>query len=144
MKHGKSIDELSVGDTSSTFTKISSELIEQFGQVTGDVNPIHMDEEYANNTVFKGRIAHGIFSLGLISAVIANKLPGVGAIYLSQTARFMRPAMLGDTVKAEVSVTDINKEKNTVTLRTTCYNGSGDMLMDGEAVVLAPRNESLA
>lgn len=135
---GKSIDEMSIGD-SAQFTKTVSETdIYQFAGITGDFNPFHVDEEFASKTFFKGRIAHGMLLGGFISTVVGCHLPGPGAIYVQQQLKFLAPTRIGDTVTTKAEVTDIDNEKNRVTLRTTCTNQEGTMLLDGEAVV-SPR-----
>jgi len=125
-----------VGDKASTSKTITDEDIQSFANLVGDYNPVHVDDQYAHNTRFKGRIAHGVLALGLISAVIGNKLPGPGTIYLSQTARFLRPVRPGDTITATVEVVQIKYEKHILVLRTSCVNQPGELVLDGEAVVL--------
>ncbi len=112
--------------------------IQAFAAVTGDENPVHMDEAYAAATPFKGRIAHGMLSAGYISAVLGVDLPGPGAIYLSQSLRFRRPVRIGDTVEAKVTVAAIDPEKARVTLETVCSVG-GKPVVEGEAVVMVSR-----
>ena len=109
-----------------------------FAAVTGDDNPLHLDETFAATTPFGGRIAHGMLSAGYISAVIARKLPGSGAVYVSQTLRFRRPVRIGDCVTARAEITAIDSERARVTLTTTCHV-AGKVVVDGEAVVVAPR-----
>ena len=109
--------------------------IELFAEVSGDHNPVHLDEEYAANTPFGGRIAHGILSASFISAVIGNDLPGRGAIYLGQTLKFLAPVRIGDTITASVEVIALREEKRIVTLRTDCTNQHGTLVLTGEAVV---------
>ncbi|TWI66966.1 3-hydroxybutyryl-CoA dehydratase [Desulfobotulus alkaliphilus] len=136
---GLSIDQISMGD-SATFTKTISESdVYQFAGVTGDLNPAHINEEYAKGTVFKTRIAHGMLSAGFISAVLGTRLPGPGTIYLRQELKFLAPVRIGDTITAKVEVTGLLVEKNRVTLRTTCTNQEGTLVVDGEALMSPPK-----
>lgn len=129
---------MNIGDKAS-FTKTVTETdVYLFAGVTGDFNPAHIDEEYAKKTYFKKRIAHGMLSAGFISNVLGTKLPGAGAIYMKQELAFLAPVYMGDTITAQVEVTDINKEKNRVNLKTTCTNQDGTVVLDGSAV-LSPR-----
>jgi 3-hydroxybutyryl-CoA dehydratase len=116
--------------------------VRAFAEVTGDHNPVHLDEEYAASTRFGRRIAHGMLGASLVSAVLANELPGRGTVYLSQTLRFTAPVFLGDTVTARVVVKALREDKPVVTLETFCTNQRGERVVEGEAVVLAPRAES--
>lgn len=104
-------------------------------KISLDTNPLHLDEDYAKNTIFKGKIVHGILGAGLISGVIGTKLPGKGAIYLSQNLKFLAPVRIGDTIRAEVKVIDLDKEKRKVGLKTICTNQEGVIVIDGEAKV---------
>jgi 3-hydroxybutyryl-CoA dehydratase len=105
--------------------------IAAFADLCGDHNPIHMDEEYAKKTVFGGRIAHGVISLGLLSAAMAQ-LPGL-PIFMSQSVRFLRPVRIGDTITASVEVTDMRPDKGIVMLKNTCTNQKGEVVIEGEA-----------
>ena len=132
---GKSVDEMTIGE-SAQFSKTISEFdIYQFAGVTGDFNPAHIDEVYAASTFFETRIAHGMLSAGLISAVIGNQLPGNGAIYMKQELNFKAPVRIGDTITARVEVTEIDTDRNRVRLSTTCSNQSGNLVLDGFALV---------
>lgn len=136
---GLTIDQMSIGD-SATFTKTISESdVYQFAGVTGDLNPAHINEEYAKGTVFKTRIAHGMLSAGFISAVLGTRLPGPGTIYLRQELKFLAPVRIGDTITAKVEITGLLLEKNRVTLRTTCTNQDGVLVVDGEALMSPPK-----
>ena len=139
MEIGKTIEEIAVGDVASVARTVSDADVSLFAGVTGDINPVHLDEEYAKGTFFKGRICHGMLSAGLISAALANKLPGIGTIYLGQNLKFMAPVRIGDTVRAEVEVTDLNVEKNIAKLRTTCTTQDGTVVIQGEATVMPPK-----
>ncbi len=132
---GKSVDEMTIGE-SAQFSKTISECdVYQFAGVTGDFNPAHIDEVYAAGTFFETRIAHGMLSAGLISAVIGNQLPGNGAIYMKQELNFKAPVRIGDTITARVEVTEIDTDRNRVRLSTTCSNQSGNLVLDGFALV---------
>ncbi|HOL16624.1 MAG TPA: MaoC family dehydratase [Bacillota bacterium] len=124
-----------VGDRASVRRTITEADIVNFAGITGDYNPIHVDEEYAKTTIFGGRIAHGIFSAALISNVLGNKLPGPGCIYLEQTLRFLAPVRIGDTIEAEVEVIEIIEAKRRLRLSTTCKNQDGKIVLNGEALV---------
>ena len=107
-----------------------------FSRISLDKNPLHLDDEYAKKTIFKGKIVHGLIGAGLISAVIGTKLPGTGTIYLSQNLRFCAPVRIGDKITARVEITNINQEKRSVELKTICINQEGIIVIDGEAKVL--------
>ena len=133
---GLTIQELTVGQSASTAKTISESDIYLFAGLTGDLNPAHVNQEYAAGTQFRGRIAHGMPSAGLISAAIGMQLPGPGTIYLSQSLKFLSPVRMGDTVTATVTVKALDPERNRVTLETVCTNQSGRQLIAGEAVVM--------
>lgn len=136
---GKSIDKLQVGDVAEFAKTISETDIYLYAGITGDFNPAHVNEAYAKNTFFKTRIAHGMLTAGLISAVIANQLPGPGTIYLKQELNFLAPVHMGDTITGRVEVIEINAEKNRVRLKTTCSNQDGVMVISGEGIVSPPK-----
>ncbi len=129
---------LQVGDSAEVSRVITDEDIRAFAELTGDRNPVHLDEEYAAGTRFGRRIAHGMLGASLISALLANELPGSGTVYLSQSLRFVAPVYPGDTVTARVAVSRVREDKPIVTLETVCRNQRGEVLIEGEAVVLAP------
>jgi 3-hydroxybutyryl-CoA dehydratase len=131
-------DELSVGQAVEISRVVGAADIEAFAEVSGDNNPVHLDEDYARTTQFGERIAHGMLSAAYISAILGTRLPGPGAIYLSQSLRFRRPVRIGDLVVARATVTALDEAKGRVTLETVCEVG-GNTVMDGEAVVIAPR-----
>lgn len=136
---GKTIEEITI-DESAEFTKTIAESdIYLFAGISGDVNPAHINEEYAQGTFFKGRIAHGMLLAGFISAAIGCQLPGPGSIYLKQDLKFRAPARIGDTVTAKVTVVEILEEKNRVILQTTCTNQEGTLLVDGQATISPPK-----
>lgn len=136
---GKSVDELNVGDKAAFEKTISESDVYLFAGITGDLNPAHINQVQSEKTVFKGRIAHGILVTGLISTALAMQLPGPGSIYISQSVKFLAPVHIGDTVRAEVEITDINAARNRVTLKTACFNQDGKQVIDGEAVVMPPK-----
>lgn len=131
------IEDMEIGMTRYIRKEVTDRDIEMFAEVSTDHNPVHMDEEFAQQTRFEGRIAHGMLSAGLISAVIGEQLPGHGSIYMSQTLKFMAPVRPGDVVYAEVKVLDINHAKRRVTLECHCAVGD-TVVLKGEALVLAP------
>ena len=133
------ITEFKIGDSERITRQITSDYVEKFAETTGDDNPVHLDEEYAKNTIFNGRIVHGILVSGLISGVLGNKFPGYGTIYLSQSLKFLKPVRIDDIITAEVEVIDINIEKNRLTLKTRCYNEEDIDVIVGEAIVLPPK-----
>lgn len=128
---------LQVGDTASQTKTITDTDIRAFAELMGDHNPVHLDDEYAQKTRFGRRIAHGMLSASLISAVLANQLPGEGTVYLSQTLQFVAPVFPGDAVTARVTVTRVREDKGIVTLATVCTNQRDEPVIKGEAVVLA-------
>jgi 3-hydroxybutyryl-CoA dehydratase len=130
--------KVQVGARASRTKTITDADIRAFAAASGDTNSIHLDEEYAKTTRFGRRIAHGMLTASLISAVLGNDLPGLGTIYLSQTLAFKAPVYLGDTITATVEVTAFRSEKRITTLRTTCTNQEGTLVLEGEAVVIAP------
>jgi len=127
--------DLFVGARAEFSKTVSERDIQSFADATGDHNPVHLDEEAAKLTRFGGRIAHGMLSAGIISAALAGKLPGPGSVYLSQTLKFTAPVRIGDEVTAIVTVLEL-LSKNRVRLSTVCRNQAGDVLVDGEAVIL--------
>jgi 3-hydroxybutyryl-CoA dehydratase len=141
MAEGKSIHELKVGDSAQISKMITEEVINDFARSTGDFNPIHLDQSYAEKTSFKGRIAHGLLSVGLLSTVMGNILPGHGTIYLSQEVKFLAPVRIGDTLTTRVEVMELVAEKNRAKFRTTCMNQDGKEVVDGAAWVMPPKKE---
>ena len=131
------IEDLEMGMTRHLRKVVSDEDIEMFAQVSTDRNPVHLDDAYAQDTIFEGRIAHGMLTVGLISAVIGEQLPGHGTVYLGQTLKFLAPVRPGDMVYAEVKVTDIDLSKRRVRMDCLCQVGGKNVLV-GEATVLAP------
>jgi len=118
--------------------RITESDVQMFSEVTGDVNPVHMDEDFSKRTIFGGRVVHGMLLGGLISAVLGTKLPGPGAIYLSQTMKFVAPVRIGDTVMATVEVIELMEREDKpprVRLRTVCTNQDGRQVLEGEALL---------
>lgn len=131
------IEDLEIGMTRHLAKVIGDEEIRQFAEVSSDCNPVHLDDDYAEGTMFQGRIAHGMLTAALISAVIGEQLPGHGTVYLKQSLTFLAPVRPGDRVVAEVAVTAIDHAKRRVTLDCACSVGD-TVVLKGEALVLAP------
>ncbi|WP_160123440.1 MaoC family dehydratase [Rhodovarius lipocyclicus] len=130
-------EDLSVGQSASFGKTITEADILLFSAVSGDTNPVHINAEIAANSVFKGRVAHGMISAGLISAVLGTRLPGEGTVYLGQTLKFRAPVHIGDTVTATVTIATLTPGKNRVTLTTVC-TVAGKTVLEGEALVMVP------
>lgn len=131
------IEDLEIGMERSLRKVITDRDIEMFAEVSTDHNPVHLNDDYAKGTMFKGRIAHGMLTAGLISAVIGEQLPGHGTIYMGQTLKFMAPVRPGEEVLAVVRVSEIDEKRRRVTLETVCSVGD-TVVLKGEAQVLAP------
>jgi len=131
------IEDIEMGMTRYIRKVITDRDIEQFAAISTDYNPVHLDDEYARDTIFEGRIAHGMLTAGLISAVIGEQLPGHGTIYMSQNLKFLAPVRPGDLVHAEVKVIDLVIDKRRVKLDCRCEVNGKNVLV-GEAIVLAP------
>ena len=134
------IQDMKIGDSARTVKTIGESDVYLFAGITGDLNPAHTDEVSASQTPFGGRIAHGILSAGLISAVLGMQLPGPGTIYLGQELKFTKPVHIGDTVTATATVSEIVAEKNIVKLETICTNQNGDVVVKGMATVMPPKH----
>ena len=132
------LSELSEGQSESYARTVTEADIVLFAGVSGDDNPVHMNQEWASQTMFKGRIAHGMLSAGYISTVIGTRLPGPGSIYMSQSLKFRAPVRIGDTVTATVTIREINQEKRRLTLDTVCTVGETTVI-EGEAMVMLPK-----
>jgi 3-hydroxybutyryl-CoA dehydratase len=128
------------GDKASRITTITDDMIRAFAALTGDSNPVHLDDAYAATTRFGRRIAHGMIAAGLISAVLANDLPGPGTVYLSQSLQFKAPVYPGDTITTTVEVKSVRPDKPIATLVTVCKNQGDVVVLEGEAVVLVSRS----
>ncbi|MFZ3119931.1 MAG: MaoC/PaaZ C-terminal domain-containing protein, partial [Variovorax sp.] len=134
----RTFDEIAVGDSASIERTLTAEDIQLFAVMSGDVNPAHLDAEYAASTRFHGVIAHGMWGGALISAVLGTRLPGPGTVYLAQTLKFLRPVRVGDTLTVRVCVRTRDEAKKRLTLDCSCTNQQGEPVIDGEATVLAP------
>ncbi|HSV29502.1 MAG TPA: MaoC family dehydratase [Candidatus Omnitrophota bacterium] len=135
--NGYYFEDLSVGMSASFAKTVTEADIAAFAGVSGDFNPVHINEEFAKDTMFKGRIAHGMLSAAFISTVFGMKMPGPGCIYVSQQLKFKAPVRIGDTVTAKVEVTATTPEKKFVTFKTTC-SVAGKVVVDGEATLMVP------
>ena len=138
---GKTMEELNVGDTAEIQKTISETDVYLYAGITGDMNPAHLNEEYARGTFFKTRIAHGMLIAGLISTILGNKLPGPGTIYTHQSVDFLAPVRFGDTITARAEVVELDAEKNRARLKTTCVNQEGTPVLDGQALVSPPKSK---
>ncbi|MFN3512740.1 MAG: MaoC family dehydratase [Phenylobacterium sp.] len=138
---GLFFEDLEVGQSAELVRIVGAADIEAFAAVSGDVNPVHLDEDYARTTTFQGRIAHGMLSAAYISAVLGTRLPGPGAIYLSQSLKFRRPVKIGDAVTARVTVQALDDRRGHATLATVCQVG-GKTVVEGEALVMVPRKDA--
>ena len=131
-------DELTVGAQATMEHVVTDAMLVAFAEVTGDHNPVHLDDAFAATTRFGGRIAHGMLVGGFISAAIATRLPGPGTVYLGQSLRFTRPVRIGDTVTTRVEVLELVPGKKRARLGTRCENQRGETVLDGEALVMVP------
>ena len=133
------MQELAIGDSASHAKTITETDVYLFAGITGDLNPAHVNEQASSLTPFGGRIAHGILSAGLISAVLAIKLPGPGTIYLGQELKFTKPVRFGDTITATCTISELIPEKNIAKLDTICTNQNGQVVIQGTATVMPPK-----
>ena len=134
-------DELSLGQKASFTKQVTEQDVVLFAAVSGDVNPVHLDEAFAAETMFAGRIAHGMLSGAVISAALAMEMPGPGVIYLGQTLRFTRPVRIGDEITAHLEVTEKREGKGIVKIACEVVNQDEKVVVSGEATVLAPREK---
>lgn len=130
--------KLELGITATRTKIMTDEAVRQFAELSGDTNAVHLDEDYAATTRFSKRIAHGMLTASLVSAILGNDLPGLGTIYLSQSLTFKAPVFIGDEITAKVELIKYREERRIATFRTTCTNQDGVLVLDGEAVVIAP------
>ncbi|MHC5108738.1 MAG: MaoC family dehydratase [Planctomycetota bacterium] len=128
---------LEIGDTGSFSKTITEEDVFNFAHISGDYNPLHIDEEYARRSVFEQRVAHGILTAGIMSTVLGSEIPGVGTIFVELQIRFLKPVYFGDTVKATATVIEIINPKR-VRLMVACQNGKGEDVAIGNAIVVPP------
>lgn len=141
-KHGYYLEDLSVGMTSIYAKTVTDADIVMFAGISGDTNPVHLDALFADQTAFKGRIAHGMLTASFISTVLGTRLPGPGCIYLNQTLKFRAPVKAGDTVTARVTVKDVDHETKRVIADTVCSVGD-TVVIEGEALLLVNRREEI-
>ncbi|MBN2604287.1 MAG: MaoC family dehydratase [Bacilli bacterium] len=135
----KTIHEIQLNESASQTKTITEHDVALFAEVTNDYNPAHFDEEYASGTIFQKRICHGMLVGSLFSKIFGMDLPGKGTIYISQTLRFRRPVFLGDTIKAVVTVKELDLEKNRVRFDCVAYNEEEEAVVIGEAVLMPPK-----
>lgn len=132
-------DDLAVGEKA-TYTKtITGDDVQTFAALSGDVNPVHVDPEFAKNTAFGQQIAHGMLAASLISAVIGTQLPGINSIYLGQELKFLAPVFFGDTLTAEAEIVEKREDKPILKIRTTVTKQDGTVVVEGQAVIKKPR-----
>ncbi len=136
MTRGKTIEELKLGESASVTKTITEADVFAFADITGDHNPVHVDEEFAKTTPFQTRIAHGMFVGSLFSTILGTTLPGNGSIYLGQELKFVHPVRLNDTITATVTVIEKIMEKNRVKLETNAYNQEGRLVITGIATIM--------
>jgi 3-hydroxybutyryl-CoA dehydratase len=142
-QHGYYLEDLEVGMTAAFGKTITEADVVMFAGVSGDTNPLHLDETFARKTMFEGRIVHGMLTSSLISTVIGTRLPGPGCVYISQALKFLAPVRTGDSVLAEATVTQVHADRGRITLETGCRVGNREVLR-GEAVIMVPRRPQLA
>ncbi len=133
--------DLQVGQGVTRDFPITEEMGRQFAELSGDFNPIHLDDEYAKKTMFGGKIAHGILVGGFISGVLGNDFPGEGTIYLKQDMKFVRPVRYGDTIQVRVTITNKDESKSRLELSTDCYNQKEELVVSGNALVMLKDEE---
>lgn len=136
---GLTIKEINVGDKAFFQKTVTETDVYLYAGITGDLNPAHINQQEAEKSMFKGRIAHGMLTAGFVSAVLGMQLPGPGTIYLGQELKFTAPVKFGDTIKAEVEVIEKIEEKNRLKLSTICTNQNGDVVLKGVATVMPPK-----
>lgn len=129
-------EDFFVGQNFSTRRRITTEMVDSFANLTGDRNPVHTDEEFARKSRFGRRIAHGMLSVGIISAILGNEFPGPGSIYMKQEVRFLKPIFLEEEVLITIEILEIKVEKKRLSVRTTVEKNNGEMAVDGEALLL--------
>ena len=136
---GKTIREIHIGDSETYERTVTETDVVLFGGISGDLNPAHFNEVYAKDTMFKGRIVHGMLTASYFSTILGTLLPGPGTIYLGQELKFTKPVHIQDTIKAVATVTEIIEEKNIIKLETIAYNQAGDVVVKGTATVMPPK-----
>lgn len=138
MEEPKKINQITIGDSYQTTVRVTDEMVRAFAQATGDTNPVHLDEEFAKTSIFKGRVAHGMLTAGLLSMVFGTRFPGLGTIYLSQFMQFLKPVYLNDEITIKIKVLEAIAEKNRIRAETVCLNQKGKEILKGEAWVMPP------
>ena len=133
------MENFKIGQTASMSKTISEFDVYAFAGISGDFNPVHIDEVYASNSMFKRRVAHGMLTAGFLSTVLGTKLPGVGSVYISQTLKFTAPVYIGDTITATCTINEILYERNRIILNCTVKNQDGKEVLAGQAVMLIPK-----
>ena len=140
MNKGKTIEVLRLGESASSTKTISDTDVLAFASVSGDHNPVHLDEAFAKTTMFGGRIVHGMLVGTLFSSILGTQLPGNGSIYLGQELKFVKPVRLGDTITATVTVIEIIKDRNRIKLETTARNQNDELVVTGVATIMPPKD----
>lgn len=138
MDKGMSVDKFQVGQTYESTTKITEEMIDHFARATGDFNPLHLDPGFAEKSIFKQRVAHGMLTAGIISGVFGTRFPGLGTIYVTQEMRFLRPVFIGDEITVRFRILEVMIDRNRLRVETTCLNQEGKEVLTGTAVVMPP------
>ena len=138
MREGLTISQLEIGQAYWKKITITEKMVKSYAEVTGDHNPVHLDEEYARRNVFGSRVAHGMLVAGILSGILGTEFPGIGTIYVSQTLRFLKPVFIGDEVTFRITVSEILKGRNRVRLETVCLKRVGQVVLDGEALIVPP------
>lgn len=135
MNERKKITDFYVGESASLTQTVTEDMVNQMAELTGDRNPVHLDDAYAANTTFGKRIAHGLFCVGMVSNLLGTSLPGEGTILLNEEIRYCKPVYLGDTVEARVEITEIHLEKRRIQLSFVCVNQSQQVVCEGRAKI---------
>ncbi|MGJ9458399.1 MaoC family dehydratase [Oceanobacillus sp. CF4.6] len=130
-----------IGDSASFSRTVTETDFVMFAGLSGDYNPIHVDKEYAKNTFFRERISHGLLTASFLSRLLGMHIPGPGSIYVSQTLHFTKPVYIGDTITARAEVMELDEDNRLITLKTTCKNQTGSIVLDGEGVMKLPKRE---
>lgn len=141
MEQGKRIQELELGQTVAMTREIKDEDVRMFALLSGDENPIHLDEEYASHTMFKHRIAHGHFVASMFSTLLGTQLPGQGSIYLGQQIKYVAPVYINDSITAHAKIIEKNIERNRVMIETTAVNQDGKLVVSGIAEIMPPKGD---
>ncbi|RST73044.1 MaoC family dehydratase [Siminovitchia acidinfaciens] len=135
--------DFGVGQKAQFSRTITESDLVQFAGLSGDFNPIHVDRQYAEGTFFGERISHGLLTASFLSRLLGMQLPGPGSVYVSQTLKFTKPVFIGDTITAKAEIIEVNNNRRLVTLRTTCLNQDGSIVLDGEGVMKLPKEKEI-